>query len=51
MTKKKSKKLGEAEEKQIDYFVERLANILIMQVEEETLKKKETKRRKKSKTP
>lgn len=44
MTKKKKlkkRKLTEAEEKDVDYFTERLVNILIMQVEQEALAKEE----------
>lgn len=41
MKKKKKRKLTETEEKQVDYFVDRLANILIMQVEQEALAKEE----------
>ena len=39
MTKRKKKKLTEAEEKNVDRFVERLAEILLMQVEQEALAK------------
>ena len=39
MIKKKKKKLTEAEEKDVDRFVERLAEILLMQVEQEALAK------------
>ena len=38
--KLKKRKLTEAEEKQENYFIERLANILLMQVEQEALTKK-----------
>ena len=38
--KKKKRKLTPQEEKDVDYFVDRLANILIMQVEQEALTKK-----------
>ena len=38
--KKKKRKLTPQEEKDVDYFVDRLANILIMQVEQEALAKK-----------
>ena len=39
MKKKKKRKITEEEEKQVDYFIDRLANILIMQVEQEALVK------------
>lgn len=39
MKKRQKKKLTEAEGKQIDYFTERLVNILMMQVEQEALEK------------
>ncbi len=49
MTKKKKikRKLTEVEEKQVDYFVDRLANILLMQVEQEALEKAEKSKPKK----
>ena len=47
MKKKKKRKLTEEEEKQVDYFVDRLANILIMQVEQEALTKQEKSKSKK----
>ncbi len=39
--KKKKRKLTPQEEKDEDYFIERLANILMMQIEEEALAKQE----------
>jgi hypothetical protein len=48
MTKKKKKKLTEAEEKAVDQFTERLAEILLMQVEQEALAKQEKGPRKES---
>lgn len=50
MAKKRKKKLTPVQEKELDYFTDRLANILIMQVEEEAIKKQEAKRKKKSET-
>lgn len=41
MKKKKKRKLTAGEEKQEDYFIERLTNILLMQVEQEALAKEE----------
>ena len=37
--KKKKRKLTPQEEKDVDYFIDRLANILITQVEQEAEKK------------
>lgn len=38
-----------AQEKELDYFIDRLANIMIMQVEDEAIKKRDAKKRKKTK--
>lgn len=49
MAKKRSKKMTAAQEKELDYFIDRLANIMIMQVEDEAIKKRDAKKRKKTK--
>lgn len=46
MKKKQKRKLTEDEEKEADYFLERLVNILIMQVEQEALAKVKPEKRK-----